>query len=522
MDYQRDEQGSLVDSVEPEQMVDLPATTKASVALSGLLATGVLDGVAHLGLAGVVVGTVLTGILVAESPRLVRKLQQDFPEVYAWVEERWRKRDPSRTEGEWSDEYDEKEITAFLADWQVAQQRAGQQGNHQVEEHQDVVLHLSPSWTPSVNSFLSQRIAILGQSGSGKGNTIADLVEEIGPLGVPQLLLDTEDEYSSLCQPCYLPRGVTVGAEHLTVENARAFGQSILADKLQVIVNLHSYESDDEAALVMCELIAGITEWEEALPISQRVSCLVILDEAAMWLPQSTGESILSKDVLARLQQTFFRTVVRRGRKRGIGFVLATQRIAEIDKRALSATWMILHRQTLPNDLRVYKEYGIAPEAARSLRSGQAYVLGPEGLCEVVQFRRRQSSDQAFTPGLASVRRHAPQRPVRPAFSMQQSARTRARERRLRGLPPQRMSTRQSAPRTGETSDTKTRQITPADLAKAFALWQEGYASVRKLESAARARGYGWSNGMCRALIAAMSAQGLLSKREERGGETVL
>lgn len=496
--------------------LDLGAKAKASVALGGLLATGALDGAAHLGLAGAVIGTVLTGILVVESPRIMRKLQTDFPELHAWIERKRHHQDDQHSEEEeWDGEYDEEGMKAFMAEWQ-ASQRSASQKQHTEEE---VGLHLSKTWEPSADSFLSQRIIIIGQPGSGKSNSVADVAEEIGPLGVPMLLLDTEGEYDGLCQSRYLPHGEVLGAETITPENAREFGQSIVAEKLQVILNLQSYEADDDAALVICELIAGINEWEEAQPAGERVSCMVILDEAAVWLPQAVNESILSKPVLNRLQQTFFSTVVRRGRKRGIGFLLATQRVAEIDKRALSATWVILHRQTLPNDLKVYREYGIEPEAARALRPGQAYVLGPGDFHEVVQFRKRHSQDKAFTPGLASVRGHTPQRSVssaRPAYSEQQKARLRARELRLRGVVSQPLAlTRQSAPQVDEAAEPRTRQIAIGDLVKAFALWQGGADSVRKLEAAGKEAGYGWSNGFCRDLISAMREEGLIPKREQ-------
>lgn len=502
MDYQEDDEQALLEDGTQDMVVG--AKTKASVGLLGMLATGAFDGFGHLGLAGAVIGTVLTGILVVESPRITRKLQQDFPELYARFQA-WGNR---AQEGH---DYDEAELEAFQRDWEEVQRTMalGEQGAKE-EDHGAVVLNLSPTWSPTADSFLSQRIAIIGQPGSGKSNTVTDVVEELGPLEVPLLLLDTEAEYDSLCAPRYLPNGVTWSANDVTIESARELGQSIPAERLQVVLDLHSYDNDDEAALVMCKLITGINEWEEAQPIGERVSCMVILDEAAVWLPQNTSESILTKKVLTQLQQTFFSTVVRRGRKRGIGFLLATQRIAEIDKRALSATWVILHRQTLPNDLKVYEQYGIEAEDARALRPGQAYVLGPDDFAEIIQFRKRRSQDKAFTPGLASVR--APQRrnaaPARPAFSEQQKMRVRERELRLRGLPPT------PAP-AAQKEEPEAVSVNPTDLAKAFALWQAGANSVRKLDTAAKDAEYGWSQGYCRELIKAMRQCGLIPKLEE-------
>lgn len=511
MEYQEDDERELLE--EKRGISNLGAKTKASVGLLGMLATGAFDGFGHLGLAGAVIGAVVTGILVVESPRIARKLQQDFPELYARLQA-WGNR--AQEPQEYTEE-ELAELAAFERDWEEVQRKMSQDGE-ELEDGEDdgsVVLNLSRTWSPAADSFLSQRIAVIGQPGSGKSNTVTDVVEEIGALEVPLLLLDTEAEYAGLCDPQYLPSGVVWSAEDVTLANARELGQSILAERLQVILDLHSFDDDDEAALVICGLIDGINEWEEAQPIRSRVSCMVILDEAAVWLPQAVNESILSKKVLTQLQQTFFRTVVRRGRKRGIGFLLATQRVAEIDKRALSATWVILHRQTLPNDLKVYKEYGIEAEDARSLRPGQAYVLGPNDFSEIVQFRKRHSEDNAFTPGLASVRAPRPAaRPGGKGLNEQNQARRREREQRLSGRQPVRLEERTAikpAPQPEEPEE----KIEAADLARAYVLWQAGHASVRRLYEAAKDAGYGWSNGYCRDVIKAMRKERLIPQLEE-------
>ena len=279
-------------------------------------------------------------------------------------------------------------------------------------------LNLAPGLQPHADEVLSGRISIFGVSGSGKSNTVAVLCEEIARLGVPFILADTEDEYSLLCQGEWLPRGYLAGSvdalkttaipRYLAVnaEGAFAFGQAVLAQGLQVILNLQSYQTDEEAALVMIGIIGGLRAWEEERQTEERVSCMFLLEEASVWLPQNASESILSRDTLARLQQAFFATVVRRGRKRGIGFTFATQRIAEMDKRAMSSSWTILHRQTQDVDLERYKKVGIDPEQAMSLRNGEAFVISPMQIKTCYRFRLRCSPHGARTPGLESVRRH--------------------------------------------------------------------------------------------------------------------
>ncbi len=350
-------------------------------------------------------------------------------------------------------------------------------------------LYLAQNLRPHADQMLSGRISIFGVSGSGKSNTLAVLCEEIARLGVPLLLADTEDECSTLCHPEFLPRGYLagsikvmrkVGVPHylaLDEQGAYAFGQAVIEQGLQVILNLNSYETDEEAARVMIGIIKGMRAWEEAREADSRVSCMFLLEEAAIWLPQNPRESLLSKECLAELQQAFFATVVRRGRKRGIGFTFATQRIAEIDKRAMSSSWTILHRQTQDVDLKRYEELGVDPDVALTLADGEALVFSPLGSNECYRFRLRHSPNGARTPGLESVLRHRKTLHDAPvqlhAFAFASSPP----ERQLD--PPAPSITNKVA---SEEEQLSIAQVT--ELEKALEAWKSGETSVRKLQKA--------------------------------------
>jgi len=266
-------------------------------------------------------------------------------------------------------------------------------------------LNLAPDFRPHADTVLSGRGAVLGVSGSGKSNTIATLSEELGRLEVPFILADTEDEYQSLCDPRYLPFGRRMDARKVTVDNAESFGRYVLDNGWQVILNLQSYPPD-AAAFVMANIIAGMRKWQEERESGDRLSSMLILDEAAHWLPQQTRESQLSDEALVAMQQAFFDDLVRRGRKRGLGVTLATQRSAEIDKRALQSNWKVLHRQTEEADLKRYEAMGLSKEETLSLHDGEAFIFNAQVSKKRVQLRRRHSEHGADTPGLASVRKH--------------------------------------------------------------------------------------------------------------------
>lgn len=225
------------------------------------------------------------------------------------------------------------------------------------DEHQEAIIephgmHLADDFRPSVDSFLSMCFVMIGIRRSGKSNGIADVCEELARWSVPIVIADTEDEYSALADRRYMPRGILAGSLDMLKANpelrskhfipidlngAYNFGYALLDSGLQVVLNLKSFADDDEAAMIMTEIITGMNAWEEQRPQSQRVPCMFVLDEANKWLPQQTNESCLSKDVLIELQRAIFGVMVRRGGKRGLGLGLATQRIAELDKRACRA-----------------------------------------------------------------------------------------------------------------------------------------------------------------------------------------
>jgi hypothetical protein len=283
-------------------------------------------------------------------------------------------------------------------------------------------LYLSDTYQPSVESMLGQTILLCGIRRSGKSNALAVLAEEQARYAVPLVIGDTEDEYAPLADPRYMRRGVLAGSMEgmeesqsrfptttyipIDLDGAYEFGKSVLEESLQVVLNLRSFASDDDAALIMCEIIAGMNDWEQSRPNQSRVPCMFLLDEANKWLPQNVRESYVDKEILDRLQKAFFGTMVRRGGKRGLGLALTTQRIVELDKRALQSTWKFLFRQTEQVDIARYKALGLDGDAVQALRPGECFVYSPGVIGFPMQMRQRSSPHLGHTPGLAQLRAH--------------------------------------------------------------------------------------------------------------------
>jgi hypothetical protein len=286
------------------------------------------------------------------------------------------------------------------------------------EEDEDVlqdVLELGADLHPHVDTVLSKQLAILGMSGAGKSNLVADLVEELGQYDAPIIVLDHKGEYGPLCATPYLLRPVHANAQNLTPANARAFAQRIMTERLQVVVDLSSYR-DADAALVMAGLVTGVANYQKPLDKAGRITCTFVLEEAHYWLPQDQSQSTIrgiknrgdenGQTLLAYLQQTFFQ-LAKIGRYLGMGLIVATQRPADVDNRLISsAEWYFLLKALLPADLARYKGFGAPDGVAQKLnpKQGEAYVVGPDGITGLYHIRRRYSPDESPTPGLANIR----------------------------------------------------------------------------------------------------------------------
>ncbi len=631
---------------------------KALVFGPGALVGMGLPALLHAPLPAELFGLAAAIALAVNSPKIYGEMRDSLPApLVELLDARAERQHTRATTGEWSnwDRLWGRHLRDDAPDHTEANDTTIIDEEDSERDEQEDCLDLGPTLQPHADRLLSGRKVILGTSGSGKTNTMNVYCEELGKLEpAPALLLfDTDDENRALCNRKYLPNPMWLDkSRRLTAENAFQAAHTILERRYQCIINLQSYE-DEEAAWIMINMIKGVRAWQEAREV--RVPCEIVLDEASVWLPQNPRESVLSslmvddpdaleedeevgytteKDrhvkkisLLALLQRAFFSTVVRRGRRRGMGFTLAAQRIAEIDKRALQGSWMFLMRQTQPADFREYQKFRITSEEAMALLDGEAFVFAPGSSREKHRLRVSHSPHGGVTPGMKALRGSltgargatrtpayepapggpataAPRQPARGAEALATSTRPPAEQpgtqpapkelrqelqqqhsrtinpalhlaydafqsgmhhhvlaRRL-GVTPVvaghllkqlrdhgyidafgnklREQERKAASRAENTNastaaaptrpalypllrptdneqlvdEPKTRPITPGDLAKAFALWQAGASSVRKLEAAAKAAGYGWSNGMCRDLISAMERHGLIPKRE--------
>lgn len=250
----------------------------------------------------------------------------------------------------------------------------------------------------SLEDVIGQRIAVLGMSGSGKTNTAAVLIEEFLSTGLPLTIIDMEGEYFGLKET--YPLLVAGRSEHaevpLLVENAAALAEMSLRRGISVILDLSDYDQEEIQALLFAYF-----ERLWALATVLKMPYEVVIEEAHEFIPQ--GQRTPLKTLLTRFAL--------RGRKRGIGVILASQRSAKVEKDLLSqASILFLHQVVHPTDMSVYKD--LIPlqareveQQVRELAPGEVFVIRGR-LVARVRIRKRQTFHAGATPTLDEALPH--------------------------------------------------------------------------------------------------------------------
>ncbi len=183
-------------------------------------------------------------------------------------------------------------------------------------------------------AMLTGRCCVIGQSGSGKSYLVGVIAEELSRNSLPYIIIDTEGEYNSLKSAFNI---LWVGGEGadlpINVDYEKLLRSSI-KNRIPIV-----FDVSDEIERQKCveEVLSKLYSLEEKM----RSPYLVIIEEADKFSPQ-----ILHKG-LNRVEE-----ISVRGRKRGIGLIVATQRPANINKNVLAqCSYGFIGKLTIENDL---------------------------------------------------------------------------------------------------------------------------------------------------------------------------
>ncbi len=243
--------------------------------------------------------------------------------------------------------------------------------------------------------LVTGRTCIIAQSGAGKSWSIAVICEQLLQARVGFCLIDTEGEYSSLRDRFHL---LWIGSSDdcdIDIEraNLRELMHNAICSRTAVIFDVSEIDMQEKVALladVLYDLESGLKK-----------PFLLIVEEADKFIPQS-GESIKKIEEISR-----------RGRKRGLGMLVATQRPSLVTKNVLSqCNNQIIGKLSIENDLKaVGLFFSSRKEVAElaELEPGEFFVMGGLSREKVrMRFRDRLCEHRGLTPRLV------PARPVRP------------------------------------------------------------------------------------------------------------
>jgi uncharacterized protein len=250
-----------------------------------------------------------------------------------------------------------------------------------------------------------EAIAMLAKRGAGKTNTATVLVEELDAQGVQVVVLDPVGAWWGLRSSADgKSAGISIailGGQHGDVPLEPAAG-ALIADVVvdsgqSLVLDLSDFPSKAAVGRFVADFA------ERLFRRKARASSLLhlVLEEADLFAPQRvTGDA-------ARMQGAI-EQIVRRGRSRGIGMTMITQRSAVLSKDVLTqADVLVVMRTTGPHDQAAVKAWIDAHDddqadvvdSLSSLQTGEAWIWNPErGVLKRVRIRRRRTFDSSGTP----------------------------------------------------------------------------------------------------------------------------
>jgi DNA helicase HerA-like ATPase len=258
---------------------------------------------------------------------------------------------------------------------------------------------------------VTQTIAILGMRGSGKTTTGVVLTEEMVKPGLPVVVFDPVGVWWGLRASADgkgvgLPVLIAGGYQGDVPLSAEA-GEALARLVVEELVPQRRSLVLDLSALGNAGMIRFMGDFAEALyqlKAAHREALHLVLDEADLFVPQRSGRG--EERVLRA-----FDDIVRRGRTRGLGTTLITQRSAAINKNVLTqAEMLVALRMTSPQDRSAVDDWVKAhgtPEqrdqmmsSLPSLPVGTAWAWSPGwlGVLQRIKVRRRETFDSSSTP----------------------------------------------------------------------------------------------------------------------------
>jgi len=253
------------------------------------------------------------------------------------------------------------------------------------------VLRLAPGLSIPAEQFITSATALIGKRGAGKSGGVKVIEEELFRVGLPFITLDPVGVHWGI-RSSYDGNGVglpvlVIGGEHGDIRLDRRAGaetaRAILDANVSCVIDF-----SEEPKSAYREFVRDFAREVYAKKASPRV---IIIEEAPELVPQKFRPDMTEvKEAVERL--------VSRGRNKGLGVVLVSQRAATIDKDVLTQIDnLFVGRLLSPQDRKalgewveawdVQDKFGEFMAALASLPTRTMYLWSPETLKHFGQIR---------------------------------------------------------------------------------------------------------------------------------------
>ncbi|MCP1540118.1 ATP-binding protein [Methylorubrum extorquens] len=247
----------------------------------------------------------------------------------------------------------------------------------------------------NAKALIGTHACIIGNTGSGKTHTIRKLLEESWGEAI-HIVIDPEMEFHTLrqAQPYVIAGGPNADVPH---GHPAALARSIVESGSSTIIQFAEHQHLEAQQAFIAAFIDGLMMLPRALwrPV------FLVIDEAHRYAPQAGGALSLRP----------ISTLMSQGRKRGFTGILATQRLAKLNKNASGEanTWLVGRVGQVTDMRAAANNLGFSngsDEAAglRTLRPGQFWGFGvalsptPELLTIAATKTQHMTLGQSFKP----------------------------------------------------------------------------------------------------------------------------
>lgn len=263
-------------------------------------------------------------------------------------------------------------------------------------------LQVSKNFSVPLDAFATtgERDAILASSGMGKSYLTGVLLEETLENGILACVIDPEGEHFTLAARYPM---LIIGGEHATLpleENAiDLYIEAMLTSRLSAVFDLSEYLDEEQQ-----HLYGLITDCLFQAEQQHRTKIRLVVEEAQIYAPQRMAATATrgktKRKTIDPVQAS--QKIAKRGRKRAIDSLWATQRPASLNKDILSQCnrfWFggIQSEQDYKAIRPFLNEAGISFQAIKSLKPGEFFYYA-KGETVLLKVRKRHCQHAGATP----------------------------------------------------------------------------------------------------------------------------